>query len=245
MIQNAAGSVTSAEAALVVVVPWRLPRIPRAKNVSVGSSVTFSVSASSDTALSYQWQKNGQRIDGATGSSLTLANVQAGDAGSYSVVIENSAGAVTSQLAVLTLILPQLQGGRTAEQAPPPIETRQGIFDGGSNAASSGAVVRRSSTPNTGEDRWFSWKAPASGIVTFSTDGSTFDTELAIYTGTPPNNLTLAGSDDDRGGFFRSEVKLNAVQGTTYLIKVAGFHGATGRIVGISGSTKRACDCPC
>jgi hypothetical protein len=56
--------------------------------------------------FSYQWNFNGTNIDGATNSLLTLTNVQAADAGNYSVVITNFGGSVTSDVATLTLIYP-------------------------------------------------------------------------------------------------------------------------------------------
>ncbi|MBI4658430.1 MAG: immunoglobulin domain-containing protein [Verrucomicrobia bacterium] len=231
VVQNVAGSATSGDATLTVNVPPSIQTHPASRNATPGDNVTFSVTATGGAPLSYQWQKNGQTIGGATNPTLTLSNVQAADAGSYDVVVTNPGGAITSQSASLTLVLPQVQGGKTAEQAPPPVETREGTFDGGSNAAVGGAVARKNAPPSSSEERWFSWKAPATGIVSFNTAGSTFDTVLAIYTGTPPNNLSLVGIDDDRGGFFNSEVKFNAVQGTTYLVKVVGYGGAAGRIV--------------
>jgi len=44
---------------------------PQSQTITVGSSVTFSVSASGSGTLSYQWRKNGSSIGGATGSSVT------------------------------------------------------------------------------------------------------------------------------------------------------------------------------
>jgi VCBS repeat-containing protein len=231
VVGNVAGNVTSANATLGVLVPPSIQTQPASQNVPVGVNVTFSVTASGDAPLIYQWQRNGVNIPGANSSTFTLSNVQAGDSGNYSVVVENAGGAATSDPASLTLILPPLSSGSSASSAPPPIETNEGSFDGGSNTGVGGpAPLSRKNIQPTAQERWFSWKASAGGIVTFTTAGSTFDTEMTIYTGTPPN-LTEVGSDDDRGGFFNSEVRFNAVQGTTYLVKVKGFEGATGRIV--------------
>ena len=68
-------------------------------------------------------------------------------------------------------------------------------------------------------------KAPANGIVTFNTAGSTFDTVLHL-TGTPPSNLTPSASTMI-GGFFSSEVKFNAVR-RRLSGAVVGFGGAGG-----------------
>jgi hypothetical protein len=76
---------------------------PQNQTVSANSSVTFTVIASGSPAPTYQWQKNGANILGENGTSLGLANVQASDAGTYSVVVTNSAGSVTSNGATLTV----------------------------------------------------------------------------------------------------------------------------------------------
>lgn len=76
---------------------------PRSLAVSAGMPATFSVSASSSLPLTYQWKRNGSDIPGATTAVLSIARVQAGDAGGYSVVITTSAGAATSDVATLTV----------------------------------------------------------------------------------------------------------------------------------------------
>src|SRR5204862_7341007 len=63
------------------------------------------------------------------------------------------------------------------------------------------------------------------------TRGSTFDTLLAVYTGSNVSNLTLIASDEDRGGFFTSELHFNAVAGTEYEIAIDGFAGAEGDFI--------------
>ncbi len=70
-----------------------------------GSSATFSATASGANPITYQWQKNGNVVPGATGSSFTLQGVGASDAGVYSVVASNVFGVATSQLAVLSVNL--------------------------------------------------------------------------------------------------------------------------------------------
>ncbi|MGC9341829.1 MAG: YCF48-related protein [Bacteroidales bacterium] len=58
----------------------------------VGESVTFSVSASSTLAKSYQWQKGGVDIAGATSSSYTLSSVSLSDNGLYRCRVSNNCG---------------------------------------------------------------------------------------------------------------------------------------------------------
>ena len=76
---------------------------PSSQTVSSGANVTFSVVATGSPTPTYQWKKDGIDIPGATLPSCPLQNVQAGDAGSYTVVVTNSAGTVTSSAATLTV----------------------------------------------------------------------------------------------------------------------------------------------
>ncbi len=82
----------------------------------------------------------------------------------------------------------------------------------------------------TGKSVWWSWTAAVNGTVTFKTVGSTFDTVLAIYTGTALNALTLVRSDDDSGGNLTSLISTAVTAGTTYQIAVDGYGSASGSI---------------
>jgi uncharacterized protein (TIGR03382 family) len=63
------------------------------------------VSAGGTAPLSYQWQRNGTNIPGATGASYTTPATTVPDSGSsYRVIVSNVAGSVTSNAAVLTVI---------------------------------------------------------------------------------------------------------------------------------------------
>jgi len=73
---------------------------PASLTVNSGQSASFTVTASG--ATSYQWQTNGTAIAGATSSSYTLPNVTSVDNGlSYTVVVANAGGSVTSAAATL------------------------------------------------------------------------------------------------------------------------------------------------
>ena len=77
---------------------------PSNRTVAVGQSATFSVTASGAAPLSYQWQRNGANIVGATSSSYTLASAQASDNGvRFRTVVTNSFGTATSNEATLTV----------------------------------------------------------------------------------------------------------------------------------------------
>lgn len=81
-----------------------------------------------------------------------------------------------------------------------------------------------------GASVWWTWRAPASGTVTVHTEGSEFDTLLAVYTGTTVSALTLRASDDDSGEGSASRLTFTAVAGTFYHIAVDGYLGRSGRL---------------
>ncbi len=79
---------------------------PTNRTVTVGATATFYVGAGGTAPLSYQWTHSGTNLDGATGSSLTLTNIQFSQAGNYAVVVTNEADSVTSSNALLTVNFP-------------------------------------------------------------------------------------------------------------------------------------------
>jgi hypothetical protein len=79
---------------------------PANQTVSVGSTASFSVTANGTPPLTYQWSFNGTNILGATGTTLTFANAQLTNAGSYSVTVTNLYGSATSSNALLTVNSP-------------------------------------------------------------------------------------------------------------------------------------------
>ena len=107
VVSNSAGSVTSNTAKLTVNAAAVAPSIttqPSNETVAAGQAATFTVVATGTTPLSYQWQKNGANIGGATSSSYTTPATATADSGStFDVVVSNSAGSATSNTAMLTV----------------------------------------------------------------------------------------------------------------------------------------------
>src|ERR1041385_8094493 len=119
-VSNSGGTTTSASATLTVtggtVSPPAIVTQPISATVAAGGSATFTVTATGVGPISYQWLKDGTAISGQTGAALTLNNVTAASAGSYSVAVSNSGGTTTSASATLTVT-----GGTVS---PPVISTQ-------------------------------------------------------------------------------------------------------------------------
>lgn len=71
-------------------------RQPTDQVTKVGQSTQFSVEVSAVPAATFQWYKDNVLISGATNATYTLDSTSASDAGTYSVIITNSAGRVLS-----------------------------------------------------------------------------------------------------------------------------------------------------
>jgi len=82
-----------------------------------------------------------------------------------------------------------------------------------------------------GASAWFVFQAPANGTLYLNTDGSDFNTVLAIYTGPGPllSSLTAVACDNNSGANgLTSSLSINASSNTIYYIAVDGVNGATG-----------------
>jgi hypothetical protein len=83
-----------------------------------------------------------------------------------------------------------------------------------------------------GASIWYRWTAPATGSVTIDVCDSTFDTLLAVYTGSIVSALTPVAQNDDSCGLSgnQSLVGFNVTSGTNYWIAVDGYASEMGQI---------------
>lgn len=106
VVSNSAGQSLSSEAILSVspapVIPTILTQ-PASQVVAPGTNVSFSVVAGGTAPFNYQWKKAGVNIAGATNATIVLKAVTTAQAGSYTVLVSNSAGSVVSAAATLTV----------------------------------------------------------------------------------------------------------------------------------------------
>lgn len=83
--------------------PLGFAQQPGDQSVTEGESVTLSAQASGADNVSYQWQKNGNDIPGATEASFTIESTVPGDAGQYAVVAFTADAALRSSFATVTV----------------------------------------------------------------------------------------------------------------------------------------------
>ncbi len=109
VVSNVYGATSSQIVTLTITEAETAPYItvdPVSVVAAPGETATFSVAAHGNPAPTYQWRKDGAAIAGATSATLTLSNVTASHAGTYTVVAANSQGQSTSRPAVLTISTP-------------------------------------------------------------------------------------------------------------------------------------------
>lgn len=82
---------------------------PQSASAIAGGTITLTAAASGSPTPTYQWNKDGTPITGATNASLVISSAQATDAGSYTVTVTNSAGTTVSAAAVVTVSPPGTQ----------------------------------------------------------------------------------------------------------------------------------------
>jgi Bacterial Ig-like domain len=136
-----------------------------------------------------------------------------------------------------------VQAGLTYQTSPPPANDpfNGSQFISGTSVSANG--TNRYATRQVGEPDhlplsgslgehsvWYSWTAPSSGQVDMNTCTSSFDTTLAVYTGSSFGTMSQVASDDDSctapDNEAGSRLTFNAVAGTTYRIAVGGFSSA-------------------
>lgn len=106
-VKNAGGTVVSAVATLTLLADTAtITSQPQNQALAVGQTAAFAVAASSTATRSYQWKFNGAVLVGATNATLTLTDVHASNAGSYTVDVSVPGNTITSQAASLVVTNP-------------------------------------------------------------------------------------------------------------------------------------------
>ena len=203
---------------------------PSPQTVSSNTTIILTVVGNGTGPLRYQWRINGENIPNATNSTYVINNAQPQNGGIYSVLVANPVRVISSSNAEVKIACTNLP---FSASFPGGVLTNgfNGVGSGNNTNVTSGTGAPELDGKLGSHLEWVQWTAPASGVATFGTEGSAFDTLLGIYTGTSPTNLVSIAADDDRGGYFTSQLAFNAVAGTNYLIAVEGRSTVSGNFV--------------
>jgi len=204
---------------------------PVGRTTLEGDSFSLSVIATSSAPLSYQWKKNGVSVSGADTASYSVVTAAESHEGSYTVVISNVGGSVTSDVAFVAVnrvgLVPNNDDFNDAE-----LITGASGRATGSNIRSTGQSnePNHAGTSSPLASVWYAWTAPSNGIMEMNTFGSDFDTTLAAYRGSRLSSLTVVASNDDSSG-VQSAVSYAVSVGLTYWIAIDGYMGAEGQLI--------------
>jgi Immunoglobulin I-set domain/von Willebrand factor type A domain/Putative Ig domain len=111
--ESSAGQQSQSSAAVKLVVNLQ-PQVatqPVSVALPVGSNAVFNVTAGGQPPLHFQWQVNGSnlarnsRVTGTSGTNLEIQNLTLADSGNYDIVVTNSYGSATSEVATLEVYL--------------------------------------------------------------------------------------------------------------------------------------------
>ena len=225
---------SSPPAVLTVAQPPVITTPPLGQTVPIGANVVLSVAASGDGPFNYQWLLNGAGIPGATNSTYSILAAQPLNSGSFQVVVGNAVAFVESAPAVVLVLsgngaLPAGNNDNFSNRIS--INPLLGPVEGNNQSATSEPGEPRHDGKPGGKSIWYTWQASFTGVISLTTQGSDFETLLAVYTGNNLTNLTPVAADDDSGPFWSSLVQFNVTAGTNYQIAVDGFQGASGDVV--------------
>jgi hypothetical protein len=233
-----------------------LALLPPWKTVGEGEPLRLSIEA--DLLLvSLQWYFNGQPIPGETRSVLDLQSVQEAHAGRYQlrasllgitllslpvdVQINATDGTVDRNVAAFddfdaAVALMQKRSAKQSSKGSAKSATARGfsgtqVFSTVSASNEPGEPVH-CGVPG-GSSEWFAWEPPTNGTAVITTDGSNFDTVLAVYIGPGDSYATLTNvaCDNNSGTNGKtSRVSFSAQAGVVYYIAVDGVNGASGKV---------------
>lgn len=110
LVFNGVGSILSEPAVLNVTHPPAITVQPVTQlTVNLGQPASLSVSATGQTPLTYQWQKNGATVTGATKRIFSIPHTALSDAADYRVIVSNASGTAISTSGTLTIVCPPTQ----------------------------------------------------------------------------------------------------------------------------------------
>jgi len=213
------------------------------------TSTTFNPTFTGTLPRTYQWYRNDVAIPGATASNLPRTQVQRPHVGQYHVVVKNGAGTATSEKAHLQIRLslegtnvvyfeeatdelPSLTNAVPSFFTPPATTLFHGVpllFTTYGATAQSWETERCGVSPS--HTMWVRYHARIAQPTRVTTEGSSFNTVVGVYTWTKSTNdaPSLVRCDDNSGYDGQtSRLFFTPTALTDYYIAVDGVGGATG-----------------
>jgi hypothetical protein len=164
----------------------------------------------------------------ASGGTAAAVSFQAVAGATYRIAVDGKGGTFGS-----VTLAGNLAGATVPNDA---FASAAGVTNSFAVTGSNVGATREALEPNHGgvsggKSVWWRWTAPANGRLVVVTAGSSYDTVLAVYTGSRVDQLRqVAANDDVSRSDMTSRVTISVRAGTTYRIAVDGYQGAAGSI---------------
>ncbi len=224
---------------------------PQCLTAFLGTNVQFFAFAVG--ATHFQWLHNDLVIPGATNPVLALTNLQRPHVGQYRLRASNVSGTIVSEPGELQLELdtagvirheliakaqidftapaPLLSGAAAPGGCLPPLFalTHGPAYSYSTYGTTNSTGATNSCGISGTRAKWSFFFATLNERVVLRTEGSDFDTILAVFTYNGISLIQIA-CDDNSGPNGTSRVEFDMVAGTTYYVAVDGVNGATGNV---------------
>ena len=256
LTKDAAADAKLLNLGLLDTVSAALGTLPLWKTVGEGESLLLSIGVDLGPLVSLQWYFNDVPIAGANEGSLLISNINSDKVGRYQlratvlgitlvsiptdVQINKTDETVDRSSAAFDRMSDARAIEATAKSKGTSLAKSGGTSHGfsGTQIFSTAGATKEPGEPNHcgvtgGASEWFAWQPPTNGTAVVNTDGSSFDTVLAIYIGPGDSfaTLTNVACDNDSGANGKtSRVVFQAKAGTIYYMAVDGVNGASGTV---------------
>jgi len=251
------GTITPWTLSRTAKVPFDLPpaitqNLPAATTAPAGANLTIAVTATGSSPLSFQWYSNGIPLAWTTAGTLVLSNLQFSSAGTFSVTIENTAGATNSAVTTLAVVpetVPptnQIILPASGSQVSNSVCTVTG--KAGDNVAVSNVLVQINQggwNPATSSNEWKNWTIqvpliPGSNLLqafAVDTSGNVSKTNAVLFkcVVTAPLTVQLGG----RGTISPNDSNALLQVGAVYNLTAAAVAGTGFAFTNWTGGTRQ------
>ena len=237
----------------------KIVRTPGDQALRAGDTLILTVDLVPVPELELRWHLNGEEVDDGEEPTLVVQHLEPADTGFYELELKlddlaffsapieiqlNSEGETTVlarnklEEAAGSGLRPAVDGAAKRRIAPAAADA--GVTRGynGSQVFQTAYATRDPAEPQHcgvpgGPSYWFAYQPPADGVLRLDTEGSDYDTLLAVYTYDPPltgfASLVSVACDDNSGASAgAARVEFRAVATRSYFIVVDGVNGARG-----------------
>jgi subtilisin family serine protease len=214
-----------------VLKPCSVTIVPPSATVFAWESIQFSTTQDGTcNEHCFTWEISVQESTGSTINQNGLYTA-GGNRGTDTIQVTDPCNGNISDSAMVNVVNPP-----DNDECGNSITVEEGVAFRGSTVDATGSDIT-SCAGNDALDVWHNYTPAVSECVTISTDGSNFDTTLAVFDACGGTELAC---DDDGGSGLNSQITIDLTAGQTYQIRIAGYGGGVGDYALTASS-----GCPC